>query len=149
MRISEAEWRALMPTELQLKRKGGKAPRTPRVSKGEELFAWQCAAQGLPAPKREHAFAVSLGRKWRFDFCWPAYQLAVEIEGFLYRKAGSVTYLAGRHASREGFHEDCVKYHAAHVLGFTVERWCPQAVREGIALSATIQMLTLRGWVKP
>ena len=45
----------------------------------EELFAFQATAAGLPAFEWE--VCVIPGRKFRFDFAWPAYKLLVEVNG--------------------------------------------------------------------
>jgi len=37
---------------------------------------------GLPEPVVEHLFEV--GRKFRFDFAWPAQRVALEVQGGLF-----------------------------------------------------------------
>lgn len=69
-------------------------------------------APGVPAPEREYRFA--LPRKWRFDMCWPAQRLAVELEGGVWS--------GGRHTRPAGFEADVEKYNCATVEGWRVLR---------------------------
>jgi len=89
-------------------------------------LAAQCRMSGLPAPVREHRFAVELRRRWRFDLAWPALWLAVEVDG------GS--WVGGRHTSGAGFEGDCVKLNEALCLGWRVLRVTPRHVKAGDAL---------------
>lgn len=66
-------------------------------------------------PLRELAFAAP--RRWRFDFAWPDWRVAVELEG-LGRRGGM-----SRHQRPLGMSRDCEKYNAAAVLGWTVLRF--------------------------
>jgi hypothetical protein len=89
------------------------------VSDAEEAFAAEIEAF---APEREHRFDTG-GRRWRFDFAWPAVKLAVEIEG------------RGRHQSVVGYRADCEKYNAAVAQGWRVMRfpatdWKPSRSRK-------------------
>lgn len=65
-----------------------------------------------PTPIAEYRFYPD--RAWRFDFAWPAEKIAVEIEGGIWN--------GGRHTRGKGFEEDCHKYYAAHLAGWTVFR---------------------------
>lgn len=92
-------------------------------SQYEAVFAFQVQATGLPAPVREFRFHP--GRKWRFDFCWPEHNLAVEIEG--------AVWVRGRHTRGSGFVQDMEKYNAAAVAGWRVLRFDPGMVENGTA----------------
>jgi very-short-patch-repair endonuclease len=59
-------------------------------------------------------------RCWRFDFAFPAYQIAIECEG------GS--WIQGRHNRGSGFAADCEKYTEAAIMGWTVLRYTPQQI---------------------
>ena len=74
----------------------------------EAAFALIIRAAGLPEPVREYRFAQ--GRRYRFDFAWPAQRVAVEIEGGVWS--------GGRHTRGAGYESDCHKYNLA-----AVERW--------------------------
>lgn len=84
----------------------------------EDRLAFQIKAFGLPEPEREYRFHPE--RKWRFDFAWPAYMLAAEIEGLVptWKTPGG-----GRHQRIGGYEDDLVKYNAAAALGWKVLRF--------------------------
>lgn len=71
---------------------------------------------------REYSFHAT--RDWRFDFAWPKQRFAVEIEGI----TGGA---GGRHQRPEGFVEDCEKYEAALLMGWTVYRIPPSWIHKG------------------
>jgi hypothetical protein len=80
------------------------------VSAAEELFAAELSARlACYPPRREYKFDPRRG--WKFDFCWPEYMLAVEIDG------------RGRHQSFTGFRDDCEKLNNALLLGWRVLRY--------------------------
>lgn len=61
-------------------------------------------------------------RDWRFDFAWPEFMLAVEIEG------GG--WINGRHNRGKGFEEDLQKYHNAMMMGWVVYRCDGRLIKE-------------------
>ncbi len=73
------------------------------------------AAQGLPAPVTELVFHPT--RKWRFDYAWPAFKVALEVEGGV--------WTGGRHTRGSGFVKDLEKYNAAACLGWRIIRVTP------------------------
>lgn len=109
-------------------------------------FAFQCRQNELPAVVPEHRFAKSIGRQWRFDFGFVDYMLAVEIEGLVVRRIAGEMVCTGRHASVQGFREDCLKYASAAVLGWTVIRFEQSQVRDRTAIEYTMRALAQRGW---
>ena len=72
-------------------------------------MAW-CESNGLPKPELQHKFFAS--RRWRFDYCWPAWRVALEVEGGAFKKDG------GRHTRGAGFRKDIEKYNAAVLEGW-------------------------------
>ena len=78
----------------------------------------------MPEPLAEFRFHPE--RRWRFDFAWPAEQLAIEVEGG--------TYTRGRHNRPVGFAQDCEKYNSAALLGWRVLRYTGAMIRSGKAL---------------
>ncbi len=78
-----------------------------------------CRSNGLPVPIPEHRFAPP--RKWRIDYAWPEYKLALEIEG------GIWTF--GRHVRGKGFLSDIEKYNTLTLLGWYLLRATPQDVQ--------------------
>jgi very-short-patch-repair endonuclease len=86
-----------------------------------QLRAWRLT-DGM---EREHRFAQ--GRRWRFDFAWPAQRVALEVEG------GAWT--GGRHTRGAGFLADLEKYNRAALDGWRVIRAGSAHVKYGIAAS--------------
>lgn len=94
-------------------------------SKLEDAFlaAWLARCPDV-APVREYQFAVDLAppRRWKFDFAFVPWRVAVEIEG------GAFT--AGRHSTGGGLTKDCEKYNAAAALGWRVFRFTAPHLRQ-------------------
>lgn len=90
----------------------------------ESLLLTQIQAAGLPTPERELAFHPK--RRWRFDFAWPAPQLAVEVEGG--------TWVGGRHSRGKGFERDCERQAEAMLAGWSLLRVTEGMVRDGRAV---------------
>lgn len=142
------------------------AKKKSRKSKIAELFAFQCRSNLLPDFIQEYPFAAKVGRKWRFDFCWQIeagsrgvrrpIKLAVEIEGLVVRelriqdpKTKAITMqwvMSGRHATVQGFKEDCVKYSTAALLGWTVLRFEQSQVKKKFAVAMTMRVLHRLGY---
>lgn len=94
-----------------------KQKRRPKKSTQVDDFTWD--AFGLPRPEREFRFHQQ--RRWRFDYCWPNAQCAVEIEGV--NPNGK-----SRHTSVVGYRKDCEKYNAAQELGWVVLRYLQKEI---------------------
>ena len=141
-------------------------------SKSEKLhtkFSLACRSRGLPEFVTELRFAnaergwrrwyekkTDQAPQWKFDFAWPQYMLAVELEGLVMRKLYDfdpvkrtytpVWVCRGRHATPDGFKGDCEKYAAAAQLGWFVLRFEQDAIKSGNAIDSTIRVLHARGW---
>ena len=81
-------------------------------------------AQRWPGLEREYKFHPV--RKWRFDFCWPEHDLAVEIEGGVWK--------LGRHNRPAGFAKDMEKYNEATLNGWRLLRVTPKMLENGTAM---------------
>ena len=92
-------------------------------SEGEILFADVLEQINVPAWEEEYIFLD--GRRFRFDFAWPPFLIAVEIEGG--------TYSMGRHTRGSGFAKDCEKYNLAALDGWSVYRFTTCMVKDGTA----------------
>ncbi len=67
-------------------------------------------------PLTEHRFHST--RRWRFDYAWPDYQVALEVEGGV--------WVGGRHTSGAGFVKDMEKYNEAACMGWRIIRCQPR-----------------------
>lgn len=112
----------------------------------EELYGEQCRAFRLPAVEPQLRFAKAIGRQWRFDFAFPQYKLAVEIEGLVVMRLAGELVVRGRHASIKGIKDDMEKYNTAALFGWTVLRFQQQDVKPKRAIEMTMRVLAARGW---
>ena len=99
----------------------------------EEMYFIDIVSRGCVIPKRELRFHP--GRRWAFDFAWPDFMVAVEIEGGIYS--------GGRHVRPTGFENDCEKYNAATSEGWRVYRYTGPMVSSGLAARETMKVLGL------
>jgi very-short-patch-repair endonuclease len=102
----------------------------------EDRLALQILAHALPTAEREYRFDPV--RRWRFDFAWPDFRLAVEVDGG--------TWSAGRHSRGPGFEADAEKLNAATALGWRVFRYTGTHVRTGYAVSQISVELERAAW---
>ena len=93
----------------------------------DRLFDAMCEAHGLSLPVHEYEFARELGRKWRFDYCWPDFNLAVE-------KVGGV-WVAGHHSRGRSQIDDMERRNHAALLGWFVLEFTPGQFDSGEAFS--------------
>ena len=106
------------------------------MSQLEEQLTLLIDDAGLPVPEREHRFHQT--RRWRFDFAWPEYKIACEVEGGIWS--------GGRHVRGRGFQKDCTKYNEAALAGWIVIRVTAHHIETGKALVWLRRALTERGW---
>lgn len=100
----------------------------------EDVLAGQIKAHRLPRPEREHRFHEV--RLWRFDFAWPEFMVAVEVDG--------ASWIQGRHTRGAGFERDAEKLNAAAVAGWLVLRYTDVKVRSGFAVREIEDVLRKR-----
>lgn len=122
----------------------------------------QLVAAKLPTPTREFRFHPT--RKWRFDYAWPLFKVALEIEGGAHGrllivtdgverragvsvplKAGTRVRVGGRHQSGPGFERDIEKYNSGQILGWLILRGTTRQVRDGLTLTDVRAALVARG----
>lgn len=84
------------------------------TAKALEFFS----RSGLPKPVTEYAFHPERG--WRFDFAWPEYKLALEVDGGV--------YTGGRHVQPQGFLKDKEKFNNAAPLGWRILYCTPRSL---------------------
>lgn len=90
----------------------------------EEILEQHIKVSGLPVPAREFKFHPT--RRWRFDFAWPLWKVAVEVGGGVYNR--------GRHVRGSGFERDAEKRNAAVLAGWRVLHFTPRHIKSGIAV---------------
>ena len=83
------------------------------------MYYWRLVAnQDLPLPESEYEFNLP-NSKHRFDFAWPIYKLAVEVDGGRWKPGG------GRHGSDE----DNDKCNIATSQGWLVFHFSPEILK--------------------
>jgi very-short-patch-repair endonuclease len=92
----------------------------------EDLLEQHIRLCGLPRPAREYRFHPK--RRWRFDFAWPVFKVAAEVDGGIYSR--------GRHVRGAGFERDAEKRNAAVIAGWRVLHFTPRLVKSGVAVQA-------------
>lgn len=102
-----------------------KAEASAKRKRLEDLLEQQLRAHGLPTAEREHRFHPT--RAWRFDFAWPSFHVAVEVDG--------ATWSSGRHTRGAGFERDAEKLNAATSAGWRVFRYTAMRIRSGFAVT--------------
>lgn len=95
----------------------------------KEIFERHIKENGLPKPIKELNFHPD--RKFAFDYAWPEYKLAFEIEGGAFSR--------GRHVRPKGFTMDIVKYNEAQLMGWIVLRGTSEQVKSGDGLKWLLQ----------
>lgn len=98
------------------------------------VFIASLKAERLPLPVAEHRFHPT--RKWRFDFAWPEYMVALEVEGGVWTK--------GRHTRASGYIKDMEKYSEAAILGWVVLRVIPSEICTVKTLELVGRALTMQ-----
>jgi len=88
--------------------------RKSQKTKWEDRF--RTLIRGMGAPPWKEQFQFHPARKWRFDFAWPDFKIAFEMEGAIWMRGG------GGHSHPLGIEKDIEKYNAAAMLGWSVFR---------------------------
>lgn len=76
------------------------------------------------------------GRRWRFDFAWPATKVALEVDGGIWTKGG------GRHTRGSGWLKDTEKLNRAAVLGWRMLRCTPSTLCDPMTIATIAECLT-------
>ncbi|MCI0656859.1 MAG: hypothetical protein L0170_07285 [Acidobacteria bacterium] len=97
----------------------------------ERLLESQLSRLGIAfVPELEFAKPF---RKWRFDFAFPEYHVAVEVHGG--------TWSGGRHTRGAGFEADCQKHNGAIMHGWLPLKFTARMVKDGTAISTIVHVL--------
>ena len=106
----------------------------PRMSELEVAMLRQLTLVRFATPVQELPFCPT--RRWRFDFAWPEFKVALEIEGG--------TWVQGRHSRGAGMAKDAEKYNTAALMGWLVIRVTADQIKSGQALGWIEDALKLR-----
>ena len=98
-------------------------------SAGELKLASDIKLAGLPEPKLEHIFHET--RKWRFDFAWPQWNLAAEVNGG--------TWSNGRHNRGSAISAEYEKLNNAVLCGWLVFLFTTEMVQDGTAVQHLLE----------
>lgn len=117
-----------------------------------KIFAQLCLQAGIPEPVTEHRFGAEASggagkglrkrleetglQDWRFDYAWPQFKVALEVEGG--------AYIGGRHTRGSGFVEDMSKYNSAAMLGWLVLRCIPRELCKVATVEAVKRAIQTR-----
>jgi very-short-patch-repair endonuclease len=105
------------------------------VSELEESLQWELESAGFNV---EREFRFHPVRRWRFDFAFVPYKVAVEIQGG--------TWSGGAHVRGSGYQNDCAKLNEAQCLGWIVLYVTGRHIANGKALVWIRRALAERGW---
>jgi len=95
-------------------------------------LALQCRAARLPEPEAEARFHPT--RRWKFDYLFRGFGLAVEVQGG--------NFVRGRHVQGAALIQEYEKLNAAAALGYRIIFVTPRQVANGQALAAIEAALT-------
>lgn len=87
-----------------------------RAPTAVEIAIWEKYNIEHPIPE----YRFSLQRKWRIDYAWPDYMIALEIEGGI--------YIGGRHINPKGYLKDLEKYNKMCEEGWQLLRFQPKRI---------------------
>lgn len=108
------------------KSRNGSVPKPPSNNGRNMVFDALCRVHGIPAPVSEYKFAYP-ERRWRFDHCWPDYDLALEVQGGIHIK--------GRHVQGAALEKEYEKLSEAAIRGWRVLFVTPEQIEDGSAFS--------------
>jgi len=116
-------------------------------SPGEEALKLQIVAKGLHnAGGYARDFKFHPARKWLFDFAWPEWKVAIEVEGIGGKaKVGpDGNGGIGRHQTNGGIRGDIEKYFEARMLGWDVMRITTAMAKSGSTFDRIADILQQR-----
>lgn len=95
------------------------------------------APYGFPTPETEYRFHQT--RRWRFDFAWVSWQVAVEVNGGIWIKGRSGR--GGAHSLPSNIIRDMEKNNEATRLGWRVFEFTPRQLKTGEAQAFMKQVI--------
>ncbi len=116
----------------------------------KKVFAALLAQAKLPEPAEEYRFHGE--RRWRFDYAWPRWRVALEVEGGVFGFTDPKTgqrRTGGAHGSITGIKRDIEKYNYAAAMGWLVIRCVPTTLATSETIAFVKAALERHGWTKP
>ena len=107
------------------------APRI--VPKVDPVFTALLKMERIPLPEPEFRFRPM--RKWRFDYAWIPWKVALEIDGGI--------WTAGRHTRGAGWLKDTEKLNEAAALGWRLLRTTPKGLHDFATIRLIARTLSL------
>lgn len=120
-----------MPVAV-LKRTPAQVLRALKADARIQDFQGWCRRNSIPEPDPEWRF--DLTRRWRFDFAWPVWKIAVENQGAI--------FVNGRHTRGASLLKEHEKLNRAAVLGWRVLYASPQTLKSREMLATLTALLT-------
>ena len=93
------------------------------------LLFWHTLVPDGPAPVTEYVFHPV--RKWRLDVAWPAYRVAVELQGGVWSR--------GAHGRGSGIVRNFDKLNNAQIEGWCVLQFSTDMLRDPAAVVGLVQ----------
>lgn len=112
----------------------------------ESIFAYQLDAFPTLEYVRQLQFAKSIKRRWQFDFAFPKYRIAVEIDGVVVRRIAGIMVTMGGHADVQSLRKNHEKLNTAVMYGWRVLHFLQTDVRSRLAINTTLRVLAHHGW---
>ena len=105
----------------------------------KKVFAAMLAQAKMPEAAVEHRFHVE--RKWRFDYAWPRWKVALEVDGGV--------WTGGAHGRGTGIIRDQEKHNYAAAMGWLIIRCVPRKLATADTIAFVKAALERHGWTKP
>ena len=113
----------------------------------ELVFQALLQRERITVPEREYRLHAI--RKWRFDYAWPRWKVALEVEGGVFGFTDPKTgqrRSGGAHSSITGIKRDIEKYSYAAAMGWLVVRCMPTTLATGETMAFVKGALRSHGW---
>ena len=111
------------------------------------IFRALLVTHSMPEAVTEHRFHAE--RMWRFDYAWPRWKVALEVEGGIFGFTDPKTgkrRMGGAHGRITGIKRDMEKYSHAAAMGWLVIRCIPQDLNTGATIAYVRGALKSHGY---
>ena len=113
--VFQARTSVFLTMDKQVIRNTKKSRQTANKTQIRDVFTVICKTDLGVECVKEYKFHPD--RRWRFDYAFPEYKIALEVEGGVWTQ--------GRHTRAQGFLGDIEKYNTATLMGWRVFRTTP------------------------